>query len=101
MLLIMIKSFAFIGILLTTIIKSYKHPKANIYLYLSTYIMIALDVLKIMYLFLDELDAQSEELMTNNSCTYINEEPNVVGFYNDMEITENVDFPPGSVIISR
>lgn len=50
---------------------------------------------------LDELDAQSEELMNNNSCTYINEEPNVVGFYNDMEITENVDFPPGAVIISR
>lgn len=52
-------------------------------------------------LFSDELDAQSEELMNNNSCTYTNEEPNVVGFYNDMEITENVDFPPGAVIVSR
>lgn len=39
--------------------------------------------------------------MNNNSCTYINEELNVVGFYNDMEITENVDFPPGAVIVSR
>ncbi|XP_045540469.1 uncharacterized protein LOC106717941 [Papilio machaon] len=49
----------------------------------------------------EELEAQSEELLSNNSCTFRNEEPHVVSFFNDLEITETVDFPPGSVIISR
>ncbi|CAG4983211.1 unnamed protein product [Parnassius apollo] len=49
----------------------------------------------------EELEAQSEELLNNNSCTFRNEEPHVVSFYNDLEITETVDFPPGAVIISR
>ncbi|CAH0717600.1 unnamed protein product, partial [Brenthis ino] len=49
----------------------------------------------------EDLEAQSEELLSNNSCTFRNEEPHVVSFFNDLEITETVDFPPGSVIISR
>ncbi|KAM3956627.1 LOW QUALITY PROTEIN: hig-anchoring scaffold protein, partial [Aphomia sociella] len=49
----------------------------------------------------EELEAQSEELLNNNSCTFRNEEPHVVSFYNDLEITEIVDFPAGAVIISR
>ncbi|XP_041978220.1 uncharacterized protein LOC121732407 isoform X2 [Aricia agestis] len=49
----------------------------------------------------EELEAQSEELLSNNTCTFRNEEPHVVSFYNDLEITETVDFPPGAVIISR
>lgn len=53
------------------------------------------------YGFLDELEAQNEELMMNNTCTFLNDEPNVVAFYNDLEVTENVEFSPGAVIISR
>ncbi|CAH2250497.1 jg9593 [Pararge aegeria aegeria] len=49
----------------------------------------------------DDLEAQSEELLSNNSCTFRNEEPHVVSFFSDLEITETVDFPPGSVIVSR
>ncbi|KAG6451661.1 uncharacterized protein LOC115444557 [Manduca sexta] len=49
----------------------------------------------------EDLEAQSEELMNNNSCTFHNDEPHVVAFYNDLEITETVDFPYGAVIISR
>lgn len=51
--------------------------------------------------FLDELDAQSEELTRNNTCTFRNEEPHVVSFFNDLEITETVDFSPGATIVSR
>lgn len=39
--------------------------------------------------------------MNNNSCTFENDEPNVVAFYNDMQITEVVDFPAGAMITSR
>ncbi|XP_063369637.1 uncharacterized protein LOC134657962 [Cydia amplana] len=49
----------------------------------------------------EEIEAQNEELLNNNSCTYHNEEPHVVSFFNDLEITETVDFPAGSVIVSR
>ncbi|CAH2986746.1 unnamed protein product [Chilo suppressalis] len=49
----------------------------------------------------EELEAQSEELLNNNSCTFRNEEPHVVSFFNDLEITETVDFPAGTVIVSR
>ncbi|XP_049879785.1 uncharacterized protein LOC126376459 isoform X2 [Pectinophora gossypiella] len=49
----------------------------------------------------EELEAQNEELLNNNTCTFRNEEPHVVSFFNDLEITEIVDFPAGSVIISR
>ncbi|GAB0099339.1 locomotion-related protein Hikaru genki [Sergentomyia squamirostris] len=38
----------------------------------------------------------------NTSCLFHNNEPNVVSFYNDLEIREEVvEFPPGAVIISR
>ncbi|CAB3232406.1 unnamed protein product [Arctia plantaginis] len=49
----------------------------------------------------EEIEAQNEELMNNNSCIFQNEEPNVVAFYNDLQITETVEFPAGAVIISR
>ncbi|KAL4708940.1 hypothetical protein ACJJTC_014968, partial [Scirpophaga incertulas] len=49
----------------------------------------------------EELEAQHEELLNNNSCTFRNEEPHVVSFYNDLEISETVDFPAGAIIISR
>ncbi|XP_045513614.1 uncharacterized protein LOC123707539 isoform X2 [Pieris brassicae] len=49
----------------------------------------------------DELDAQSEELISNNTCTFRNEEPHVVSFFNDLQITETVEFPPGAIIVSR
>jgi hypothetical protein len=59
-------------------------------------------MLTTLYHFLaEELEAQSEELLNNNSCTFRNEEPHVVSFFNDLEITETVDFPAGAVIISR
>ncbi|XP_062121270.1 uncharacterized protein LOC133835281 isoform X2 [Drosophila sulfurigaster albostrigata] len=38
----------------------------------------------------------------NGTCSFKNNEPNVVSFYNDLEIREDiVDFPPGATIISR
>lgn len=49
----------------------------------------------------EEIEAQNEELMNNNSCIFQNEEPNVVAFFNDLEITETVEFPAGAVITSR
>ncbi|KAG7300622.1 hypothetical protein JYU34_014915 [Plutella xylostella] len=49
----------------------------------------------------EELEAQEEELLNNNTCTFSNDDPNVVSFYHDLEITEVVDFPAGAVIVSR
>uniref|UniRef100_A0A1A9WXH7 Sushi, von Willebrand factor type A, EGF and pentraxin domain-containing protein 1 n=1 Tax=Glossina brevipalpis TaxID=37001 RepID=A0A1A9WXH7_9MUSC len=38
----------------------------------------------------------------NGTCMFKNNEPNVVSFYNDLEIREDiVEFPPGAAIISR
>lgn len=38
----------------------------------------------------------------NNSCSFRNSEPNVVSFFNDQQITEDlVEFPSGSVLVSR
>lgn len=38
----------------------------------------------------------------NNTCTFRNQEPNVVSFYNDQQIREDiVEFPPGAVLVSR
>ncbi|XP_049790095.1 sushi, von Willebrand factor type A, EGF and pentraxin domain-containing protein 1-like [Schistocerca nitens] len=40
--------------------------------------------------------------MKNSTCIYRNTEPNLVSFYNDQHITEEVvEFPPGSVLVSR
>ncbi|XP_012545704.3 uncharacterized protein LOC101741571 isoform X2 [Bombyx mori] len=49
----------------------------------------------------EELEAQNEELINNNSCTFHNDDPNVVTFFNDLEVTETVDLPYGVVIVSR
>ncbi|GLH01650.1 Locomotion-related protein Hikaru genki, partial [Gryllus bimaculatus] len=39
---------------------------------------------------------------TNGTCLYRNSEPNLVSFYNDQQITEEVvEFPPGSLVVSR
>jgi len=41
-------------------------------------------------------------LTENGTCSFKNNEANVVSFYNDLEIREDVvDFPPGATIISR
>lgn len=38
----------------------------------------------------------------NGTCIFRNNEPNVVSFYNDLEIREEVvEFPPGAMIVSR
>lgn len=38
----------------------------------------------------------------NGTCLFKNNEPNVVSFYNDLEIREDVvEFPPGATVISR
>ncbi|XP_025833136.1 sushi, von Willebrand factor type A, EGF and pentraxin domain-containing protein 1 isoform X2 [Agrilus planipennis] len=54
------------------------------------------------------LNCDSDELMSthnlnnNSTCLFRNQEPNVVSFYNDQEIREDVvDFPAGAVLISR
>ncbi|XP_069936040.1 sushi, von Willebrand factor type A, EGF and pentraxin domain-containing protein 1 isoform X3 [Cherax quadricarinatus] len=46
--------------------------------------------------------ADEEENYGNKSCTWRKSEPNVVTFYNDQEITEEVvDFEPGAELVSR
>lgn len=41
-------------------------------------------------------------ILANGTCLFKNNEPNVVSFYNDLEIREDVvEFPPGATIISR
>lgn len=41
-------------------------------------------------------------LLANGTCIFHNHEPNVVSFYNDLEIREDVvEFPPGAIIVSR
>lgn len=39
--------------------------------------------------------------MSNNTCMFINDDPHVAAFFNDMEITEDVELPPGTIIVSR
>ena len=40
--------------------------------------------------------------LANGTCHFRNNEPNVVSFYNDLEIREDiVEFPPGTTITSR
>ena len=40
--------------------------------------------------------------LANGSCIFRNSDPHVANFYNDLEIRENyVEFPPGTVVISR
>ncbi|XP_021914139.1 sushi, von Willebrand factor type A, EGF and pentraxin domain-containing protein 1 isoform X2 [Zootermopsis nevadensis] len=41
-------------------------------------------------------------ILRNSTCIFRNTEPNVVSFYNDQQITEEVvEFPPGSLLVSR
>ncbi|XP_068084486.1 sushi, von Willebrand factor type A, EGF and pentraxin domain-containing protein 1 [Anabrus simplex] len=41
-------------------------------------------------------------LLRNSTCVFRNTEPNLVSFYNDQQITEEVvEFPPNSVVVSR
>lgn len=50
----------------------------------------------------DEEETATSGLLGNSSCTFRNSEPNVVSFYNDLEIKEEVvEFPPGAILISR
>lgn len=43
-----------------------------------------------------------KSLTANTSCIFRNNEPNLVSFYNDLEIREEVvEFPPGATIVSR
>ncbi|CAH0550197.1 unnamed protein product [Brassicogethes aeneus] len=51
----------------------------------------------------DEDDLTSKSDLNNNStCTFRNQEPNVISFYNDQQIREEVvEFPAGAVLISR
>lgn len=38
----------------------------------------------------------------NGTCVFFNDEPNVVSFYNDLQIREAVvEFPPGATVVSR
>lgn len=40
--------------------------------------------------------------LVNGTCVFFNDEPNVVSFYNDLQIREGVvEFPPGATIVSR
>jgi hypothetical protein len=51
---------------------------------------------------IDDEEAPPAGLLSNGTCTYRNNEPNVVSFYNDLEIKEEVvEFPAGTVLISR
>lgn len=54
-------------------------------------------------LILDADKLGGSQLMQNNStCIYRNQETNVISFYNDQQIREDVvEFPAGAVLISR
>ena len=40
-------------------------------------------------------------ILRNSTCIFRNTEPNLVSFYNDQQITEEVvEFPPGSLLVS-
>lgn len=41
-------------------------------------------------------------ITVNGTCIFFNDEPNVVSFYNDLQIREGVvEFPPGATVVSR
>lgn len=44
----------------------------------------------------------SQTLNNNNTCIFRNQEPNVISFFNDQQIREDVvEFPAGAVLVSR
>ncbi|XP_074036911.1 hig-anchoring scaffold protein isoform X1 [Leptinotarsa decemlineata] len=51
----------------------------------------------------DSEDFMASQVVNNNStCIFRNQEPNVISFYNDQQIREDVvEFPAGTVLISR
>ncbi|XP_049824701.1 sushi, von Willebrand factor type A, EGF and pentraxin domain-containing protein 1 isoform X2 [Aethina tumida] len=50
----------------------------------------------------DEDDLLGSQNINNNTCIFRNQEPNVISFYNDQQIREEVvEFPAGAVLISR
>lgn len=52
--------------------------------------------------FSDEDDLLGSQNINNNTCIFRNQEPNVISFYNDQQIREEVvEFPAGAVLISR
>ncbi|KAI4468144.1 complement component-related sushi domain-containing [Holotrichia oblita] len=52
--------------------------------------------------FTDIEDLLTARAVNNNTCIFRNQEPNVLSFYNDQEIREEVvEFPSGAVLISR
>lgn len=41
-------------------------------------------------------------ITVNGTCVFYNDEPNVVSFFNDLQIREGiVEFPAGSTVVSR
>ncbi|CAH1127522.1 unnamed protein product [Ceutorhynchus assimilis] len=49
----------------------------------------------------DELMA-AQMIISNSTCVFRNQEPNVISFYNDQEIKEDViEFPAGALLVSR
>lgn len=41
-------------------------------------------------------------ITVNGTCVFFNDEPNVVSFYNDLQIRESVvEFPAGATVVSR
>ncbi|XP_050294789.1 uncharacterized protein LOC126734965 isoform X2 [Anthonomus grandis grandis] len=51
----------------------------------------------------DAEDLMASQMIVNNStCIFRNQEPNVISFYNDQQIKEDVvEFPAGAILISR
>lgn len=44
----------------------------------------------------------SQNYNSNSTCIFRNQEPNVISFYNDQEIREDVvEFPAGASLVSR
>lgn len=50
----------------------------------------------------DTEDLMASQTSSNNTCIFRNQEPNVISFYNDQQIREDVvEFPAGAVLVSR
>ncbi|CAG9821323.1 unnamed protein product [Phaedon cochleariae] len=50
----------------------------------------------------DADDMMASQVMNNSTCIFRNQEPNVISFYNDQQIREDVvEFPAGAVLVSR
>lgn len=48
------------------------------------------------------INVNASVITVNGTCVFFNDEPNVVSFFNDLQIRENVvEFPAGSTVVSR